>query len=388
MPIDYKKELISAAKTMILVHEPEVLIKMIVRMIVHKVKVRHAGILLHDKDRDTYILTVSKGAQGLRVPPGFARMDGDNPLISYFRNYNDKQKLNEQAFIYEKEKRRLNGNRLSSREKKLLKAALYQLEIFEAIVCIPSYFRGELVGMLLLGAKKNRRQFELAELDFFSALASDVAMAIRNAQLFKQLESELDSKQKLFMNTTIALAAAIDAKDHYTRGHTSRVTKISLEIAKMLSIAKKKNFDVKFYEQLHIASLLHDIGKIGIPEGILNKEGSLSDEEWRKIKEHPVVGSSILQSIKELEEAILGVKYHHERYDGTGYPDGLKGEQIPLIASIIAAADTFDAMSSDRPYRLALPKQKVIEEIKKQSGRQLNPEIVDILVMLYDSDKI
>lgn len=388
MPIDYKKELISAAKTMILVHEPEVLIKMIVRMIVHKVRVRHAGILLHDRDRDTYILTVSKGAQGLRIPPGFARMDGDNPLISYFRNHSDKQRLNEHAFIYEKEKRRLSGNKLDGPQKKLLKAALYQLEIFEVIVCIPSYFRDDLVGMLLLGAKKNGREFEEAELDFFVALASDVAMAIRNAQLFKQLEFELDNKQKLFINTTIALAAAIDAKDHYTRGHTSRVTEISLEIAKMLSIEKKKSFDVKFFEQLHIASLLHDIGKIGIPEAILNKEGSLSDEEWRRMKEHPVVGASILEPIKELEEAILGVKYHHERYDGTGYPDGLKGDQIPLIAAIIAAADTFDAMSSDRPYRLALPKQKVIEEIKKQNGKQLNPEIVDILAKLYESDKI
>jgi HD-GYP domain-containing protein (c-di-GMP phosphodiesterase class II) len=388
MGINYKKELEGAAKTMILVHEPRTLIKMIVRMIVHKVKVGHAGILLHDKDKDSYVLTVSRGAAGLKIPSGFARMDADNPLIHFFKKNLGKQIFSDGAVVYDQARKKLKSNSINPSVKQKLKSALYQMEIFESVACIPSYFRDELLGLLLLGSKKNRKKFAQEELDFFVALASDVAMAIRNARLFLELEQELIKKQKLFMHTTIALAAAIDAKDHYTHGHTSRVTNLSLAIARTLKPSNKEVMDDKFFENLNIASLLHDIGKIGIPESILNKEGKLSDSEWLKMKEHPIVGASILQPIKELEEAILGVKFHHERYDGTGYPNGLKGNEIPLIAAIIAAADTFDAMTSDRPYRRALSKEEAIKEIQKISGKQLSPEAAQALVELHKQQRI
>ncbi len=386
--INYKKELENAARTMILVHEPRTLIKMIVRMIVHKVKVGHAGILLHDKEKDSYILTVSRGTAGLKIPSGFARMDADNPLITFFRKNLGRHIFNDGAIIYEEAKRKLKGNRIKPAVKQKLKSALYQMEIFEAVACIPSYFRDELLGLLLLGGKKNKGKFAQDELDFFVALASDVAMAIRNARLFSELEQELHKKQRLFMHTTIVLAAAIDAKDHYTHGHTTRVTNLSIEIAKAIRQKDNNAINDKFLENLNIAALLHDIGKIGIPESILNKEGPLNDEEWKRMQEHPIVGSSILEPIGELEDAILGVKYHHEKFDGTGYPEGLKGDGIPLIASIISAADTFDAMTSDRPYRKALSKEEAIEEIKRISGRQLNPEVADALVDVFKQQKI
>jgi len=387
MAIDYKKELESAAKGMILVHEPDSLIKMIVRMMVQKVKVNHAGILLHQQDRDTYILTVSRGATGLKIPAGFARMDADNPLIRFFREKIDKQIFNDGAVVYEEAKKLLSKN-IGAEAKQLLKGTLYQMEIFEAVVCIPSYFRDDLLGVLLLGNKKNGRKFAQDELDFFVALASDVAMAIRNALLFRELELEIDRKHRLFIHTTIALAAAIDAKDHYTHGHTARVTNLSLEIARRLAQKNREASNEKFLEHLHIASLLHDIGKIGIPESILNKEGPLNEEERKRMQEHPTVGTTILQPIKELEDAILGVKYHHEKYDGSGYPDGLKGNQIPLIASIISVADTFDAMTTDRPYRRGLSKQKAVEEIKSVSGKQLDPEVSQVLVELFQEGTI
>jgi len=386
--INYKKELEGAAKTMILVHEPHTLIKMIVRMIVHKVKVDHAGILLYDKDKDSYILTISRGSAGLKIPSGFARMDVDNPLINFFRKNLGRHIFSDGAIVYEEARRKLKGNRIKPVIKQKLKSALYQMEIFEAVACIPSYFREELLGLLLLGNKKNGRKFAQDELDFFVALASDVAMAIRNARLFLELEQELKKKQRLFMHTTIALAAAIDAKDHYTHGHTSRVTNLSIEIAKAMREKNKNAINDKFLENLNIAGLLHDIGKIGIPESILNKNGPLTDVEWKKMQEHPTVGCSILQPIRELEEAILGVKYHHEKFDGTGYPEGLKGDGIPLIASIISAADTFDAMTSDRPYRKSLSKGEAIEEIKRISGRQLNPEVADALVDVFKQQRI
>ncbi len=215
------------------------------------------------------------------------------------------------------------------------------------------------------------------------ALASNVAMAIKNAQLFKELELELDKKHQLFMRTTIALAAAIEAKDHYTHGHTTRVTNLSLEIGEKIIIRKdKKSFNDKLLEDLHIASLLHDIGKIGVPEYILNKEGKLNEQERNMINEHPMIGVTILKSIKELEGSLLGVKYHHERYDGSGYPEGLKGEEIPLIASIISVADSFDAMTTDRPYRHRLSKAGAIKEIRYLAGRQFNPYVSDTFMEL------
>lgn len=387
MPINYKQELEKAAKNMILVHEPQLLIKMIVRMIIQKLNISHAGILLHDIDKDTYVLTVSRGPSGLRIPAGFARMDKDNPLIRFFSERLDKRILNDGVMIYENAKRFLKKN-INGNAKQLLKGALYQLEIFGTVACIPSYYRDNLLGILLLGNKKTGKKLSQGELDFFVALASDVAMAIRNAQLFKELELQLEKKHQLFIHTTIALAAAIDAKDHYTHGHTARVTSLSLAIARKMRQDDRSLLDNKFLEELHIASLLHDIGKIGIPEPILNKNGPLSDEERKKIEEHPSVGTAILQPIRELEDAILGVKYHHEKYDGSGYPEKLKGSQIPLIASIISVADTFDAMTTDRPYRQGLSKDKAIKEIGKMSGSQFDPRVASAFVKLYEEGKL
>lgn len=388
MIIDYKKELEGASKTMILVHEPDTLIKMIVRMIVQKVRVDHAGILLHDRERDTYVLTVSGGTAGLKIPKGFARMDADNPLISFFRNRLDKHILDNGALVYDKAKKIAKKKDLEDWLRQALTKALRQLDIFEASVCIPSYFRNELLGLLLLGNKRGGRKFGQDELNFFVALASNVAMAIRNASLFKELELELDKRKRLFIHTTVALAAAIDAKDHYTHGHTERVTNLSLEITKKLSQKNKTDFNQKFFEDLHIAALLHDIGKIGISESILNKDGPLSPEEKKRMQEHPVVGVTILQPIRELEAASLGVKYHHEKFDGSGYPEKLKGDQIPLIASIISVADSFDAMTTDRPYRKGFSKKEAIEEIQRESGKQFSPRIAETLVELYKENKI
>ena len=387
MAIDYKKELETATRTMILVHNPDTLIKMIVRMIVQKVRVGHASILLRDKEKNSYILTVSRGRAGLKIPEGFTRMDPDNPLIRFFRERKDKLLFKSDIIVYEEGQKFL-AKIQDSGLKKLLSETLYQMDIFETDTCIPSYFRDDLLGVLLLGRKNDGKKFDHEELDFFTALAQDVSMAIRNAQLFAELESELEKKHRLFFHTTIALAAAIDAKDHYTHGHTTRVTNVSLEVAKKLAEKNKKLLEDKFIENVHIASLLHDIGKIGISEAILNKQGPLTEEEWKVIKEHPVIGVTILQPIHELKVSIQGVKYHHERYDGKGYPDGLKGEEIPMIAAIISVADAYDAMISNRPYRPGMSKDKAIEEIKRCNGTQFNPQIASAFIELCAEGKI
>jgi HD-GYP domain-containing protein (c-di-GMP phosphodiesterase class II) len=188
----------------------------------------------------------------------------------------------------------------------------------------------------------------------------------------------------------MALASAIEAKDKYTMGHTERVSKYSLIIAGQLRRMKKakvNNWD-KLIDDLRAASLLHDIGKIGVPESILNKNGSLTDKEWKEIKKHPSVGFSILEKVDEFGVPILGVKHHHERYDGEGYPDGLKKDEIPLIAQIISIADTYDAMSSDRPYRKQICKEKVLELIKQEKGKQFSPIIVEAFLGACNKGKI
>ncbi|MFA6384151.1 MAG: HD domain-containing phosphohydrolase [Candidatus Omnitrophota bacterium] len=394
MAIDYKKALEIASKSMIRVHDPDRLIKMIVRMIVQKVKVSHANILLHDKERGTYVMTVSRGPSGLRVPNGFTRMDDANPLIRLFKEHKADLLFSDNVIIYSKGKKYLDI--IANKElNQLLRDALYQMEMFDTVTCIPSYFVDELIGVFLLGKKDNGTEFDKSELDFFTALASDVAMAINNAQTFKDLQkafhdlkNELERNKRLFISITNAMAAAIDAKDHYTHGHTTRVKEVSHLICDRLATNKTNGVDDKFREHVAIASVLHDIGKIGVPEAILNKQGPLTPDEFKVIKDHPAIGETILKSIDGLEDCLLAVKYHHERYDGSGYPIGLKGSQIPLIAAIICVADAYDAMVSDRPYRKGLPKEKAITEIVTLAGKQFHPEISAIMNDLYREGRI
>lgn len=387
MPVNYKHELEKAARTMILVHDPDTLIKLIVRLLVQRINVSHANILLHDKEKKTFIITISRGPLGLKIPEGFTRMDYDNPLVRFFRERVEKLFLKKPMVVYQEAKLlldQMNDHGI----KKLFADCLYQMDIFDTTVAIPSYYRDDLLGILLLGRKKDGTEFSPDELDFFSALTSDVAMAIRNAQLFADLEEELQKKHRLFLNTTVALAQAIDAKDHYTHGHTSRVTNVSLAITRKMGQQNVKYLDRDFIENMHVGSLLHDIGKIGVPESILNKQGPLTGEEFAVIKQHPVIGANILMPIHELSVAIQGVRHHHERFDGKGYPDGLKGKDIPLIAAIISVADAFDAMNSDRPYRKGLSVPQALTEIERNKGTQFDPEVADIFLQLMKNGSI
>jgi len=387
MAIDFKKELETAARNMIFVHEPDLLIKIIVRMVVDKMNVEHASILLYKPERQAYLLTVSGGSLAKKIPVGLACFDKDDSLIRYFRERNNRLLFNNDVLTLENAQDAIKAVSTKERLKHLLTDVLYQMKLLETVSCVPSYYRDELLGVLLLGKKKDGRRFTKRELDFFVALASNMSMAIRNSYLFNELKSELDKKHQLFMRTTIALVAAIEAKDNYTHGHTTRVTNLSIEIAKRLAQKNKKTMDSKFIESLHIASLLHDVGKIGIPEQILNKRGSLTIGERNKIEEHPLIGVTILKPIKELEHSLAGIKYHHERPDGLGYPEGLKGDAIPLIASIISVADSFDAMTSDRPYRQALYKNDAVKEIKKLSNLQFNPRVTEAFLELCQEGK-
>ena len=197
--------------------------------------------------------------------------------------------------------------------------------------------------------------------------------------LYKK-DAENKNLRRLFEQTATALVNAIDAKDKYTHGHSARVAEYSRKIAQLSGKSEEE------CDEIYYAALLHDVGKIGISEKIINKEGKLTDEEYSVIKQHPVLGAQILSSINEYPDLLIGAKYHHERYDGRGYPDKLKGEDIPEIARIISVADAYDAMTSKRSYREPIPQQSVREEIVKGSGSQFDPKFAKLMQHLIDLD--
>lgn len=233
----------------------------------------------------------------------------------------------------------------------------------KSIVAVPINTKARLIGVLQVLNKKKDLPFNEEDAGILQAVSNQAATAIENARLYEDLH-------ELFLNTVTALVAAVETKDLYTKGHSDRVAGYSVDIACGLGMADSE------IEQLKLAALFHDIGKIGVNESILRKPGRLTDEEFEEIKKHPVNAANIMEKIPQLNGLIPAVKYHHERYDGSGYPDGLKAAEIPYFSRIISIADTFDAMSSSRPYRQAIPVDVCASEILRCSGTQFDPGIV------------
>ena len=196
----------------------------------------------------------------------------------------------------------------------------------------------------------------------------------------EKAEKRREKIEKLTHEIMQSLANTIDAKDKYTNGHSQRVAEYSREIAKRAGKSEQEQ------EDIYYMGLLHDIGKIGIPDDIINKSGGLTDEEFDIIQNHPVIGAEILKDIHEIPGIDTGARWHHEKYDGSGYPDHLKGEEIPEIARLIGVADTYDAMASKRSYRDVMPQEKVYEEIKKGIGTQFDPVFAKIMLEMMDED--
>lgn len=230
-------------------------------------------------------------------------------------------------------------------------------------LCVPLIIKEKVIGVLNLSKTRTEDQFTNADQEMLSVLCGQAAIAIENARLYMRLEDS-------YLSTIIALSAAVEARDSYTIGHMHHISEYSTAIAKELGLGNEEIADIR------IAGLLHDLGKIGIPDNILLKPGKLSEAEYDIMKSHPTVGVRIVESIESLKNSSVIIGSHQEQYDGEGYPNGLKGVDIPLGARILAVADAFDAMTTTRPYRKAMSYKEAFEEIKRCSGTQFDPEVV------------
>jgi HD-GYP domain-containing protein (c-di-GMP phosphodiesterase class II) len=196
------------------------------------------------------------------------------------------------------------------------------------------------------------------------------------------LKQAAQENRDLFLGSIQMLSAAIDEKDPYTRGHSSRVAKYSVIIGEKLGLSAED------LDRLHISALLHDVGKIGVDDRVLKKPGSLTDEEFELMKQHPVKGANIMRPVAQLKEMLPGIELHHEHLDGRGYPYGLRGEDIPLMARIIAVADTFDAMTTNRPYQTAMDVDFAIKRVRQLSGTKFDPSVAEALESGVQSGRI
>jgi HD-GYP domain-containing protein (c-di-GMP phosphodiesterase class II) len=209
--------------------------------------------------------------------------------------------------------------------------------------------------------------FSSRDLKLLQAAARQVGLVLRNSHLAAELA-------QVFVATVRGLAAAIDAKDPYTRGHSDRVACLASDVAQHMQLPLREQRD------LVLASLLHDVGKIGVPEAVLQKSGALDAQEWQYVREHPERGATIVSEVEQLRRLVPGIRHHHERFDGEGYPAGIMGHEIPLAARIIGACDAYDAMTSARPYRRPRSPREAETELVACSGSQFDPAVVSALL--------
>ena len=238
------------------------------------------------------------------------------------------------------------------------------------LIVVPILGDGRPLAVVFGGSPAtDQRQITTADAKLCSSLAGSLTIFLRNLMLY-------EDAQAMFLGTLHALTSAIDAKDSYTCGHSERVALVS----KML--AEAAGLDAHTAERVYLAGVVHDLGKIGVPEAVLGKPGRLTDDEFRLIKLHPEIGARILQDIRQMRDLIPGVLHHHELWSGKGYPHGLAGEDIPLFGRLIGLADAFDAMSSNRTYRSALDRDRVLGEVRRCAGQQFDPKLAEVFLGL------
>jgi HD-GYP domain-containing protein (c-di-GMP phosphodiesterase class II) len=239
-----------------------------------------------------------------------------------------------------------------------------------AVLCVPITLRGDPLGVLFLANYQEGHAFTADHRNLVTELATQAAVAIDNARLFKD-------REEVILASLEALANAVDAKDPYTAGHSERVTQYALMIARQMHYSPH---DANAWVRLERGGRLHDIGKIGVPDAVIQKTGKLTEDEFEKMKSHTVTGFNILSGLRMLTDELVIVRSHHERYDGKGYPDHKKGDELPMFAWIVSAADAIDAMTSDRPYRKGMALEVAVDQVRKGAGSHFHPDVAEAVL--------
>lgn len=321
--------------------------------------VRHAKSLLGAQNCSLMLINVETELLNIVVASGLSRSIIKNTKLKMGEGIAGKTAQSGKPILLEKGYR-ATGSHIEA-----------NVEEIPSAISVPIKIHNKVIGVINVSKSIDGGNFTKEQKDLLVMFANQSAIAIENSRLIEEL-------QELFVQSITALANAIDARDRYTRGHSQRVAVYSLEIAKKLNIPKEDR------DMLQYAALLHDIGKINIRDSILNKPDKLSEEEFSEMQKHPEYGAKIMEPVKRFETLLPYMYHHHEKFAGEGYPFHLKGEQIPLIARIITVADSFDAITSDRPYRKGKPISYAIEELKRCSGTQFDPEVVNAFLMFLE----
>jgi len=361
---NYHKTLLEASKGMVLITDTRKLLYLIVYVVKKHMKLKSACIFYYDESCKGFILRSRRGEENV-AQKGY-KIGGDHALVARLK---DKQA----GFLY-------NKNDFAN-----LPDLGCELERLGCAACIPSFNKGKLIGFLILGNKLSGDLYTSEELELLLTISNEVAIVIENAKNLLELQRLREKEKESYFQTILALAKTVDEKDAYTRGHLEEVTKYGMIIVEELAEPVKINIDM---ENLKTALLLHDIGKIGVPDALLHKNSSLTPEEFEIMKQHTEIGARIIEPIEKLKKVGKIIRHHQEKYDGTGYPDGLKGENIPIEARIISVVDAYHAMISDRPYRKALSEEAALNELKSKAGTQFDPGIVEVFIKVHEKGRI
>lgn len=307
------------------------------------------SMFIFSDEKNRYVLYNSKGAKG--------NLELDNPLV--------KNLIKSEKPLWIPE-----GARSSPESQKLRS----EMSKWEKEVFVPIKTKDKLVGIIGLGPRRIGRPYNSRDLEYLKSVAGQSSLVFEISRLFRNLEKSNIELKEAYTTTLEGWSKALDLKDHETEGHSQRVTDITMKLARRVGIPNSKLRYTRW------GALLHDIGKMGIPDKILLKPGPLSDNEWDIMKKHPLYSYELLKPIRFLKPAIDIPRSHHEKWDGSGYPDGIKENQIPLAARIFAIVDVWDALRSDRPYRKAWSKKKTLAHIRSQSGKHFDPDLLRVFI--------
>jgi putative nucleotidyltransferase with HDIG domain len=385
---DYQEVLRDVARSMVRLKRPDRLLKLITRFIDRQFGLAHASLLILDPKKEHYVFVHSKGTK--RLPMGLVKFGSDHPLVQWFSGSKKKLPFQKDFLFLSDVKKMLSRAefRLAANSKADQLAGIQKtMQTLKVELLVPGYFKDTLVGLLMLGKRVNGRCFTTQEVTFFQTLAHDCSMAVKTAEYnqslivqnqelarrLEEIEKMREKEQRTYYEIMRSLAEEVHAKEPYIFGHVSEVERLGMMTAREMGMdLSGKNKDL-----LSAALILHDVGKIGIPDNILCKPGQLTQEEWNVMKTHVEKGARILEPLTDFKKVREIIMEHHERFDGSGYPRGLKGDGISIEARIICVVDSFHAIVSSRCYREGRTIDSAIHEVRNCAGTQFDPVVVD-----------